>query len=232
MYKRRMRNTRRYKRKVYRSARRSYTKYSKYNNRRSIRYKYKRYDVLPLRFTTYTNITNDKENQSYTVSSGSQYWDGWSQYTKAWRYVKVQCVKIDFVPRIRSACPAELDPKIHAYQPTLWWRYMDHSTDGQTPDVREWADSKMLVLNTSRVTTIVNRYPKFTLQDTTDNVAIDISRRWLTTDQPIVYHAFMIQTNGILDDRFDLRITCYVRVKGRKGINVTNTIKSVLQPLN
>ena len=109
---------------------------------------------------------------------------------------------------------------------------MDHSTDGQTPDVREWADSKMLVLNTSRVTTIVNRYPKFTLQDTTDNVAIDISRRWVTTDQPIVYHAFMIQTNGILDDRFDLRITCYVRVKGRKGINVTNTIKSVLQPLN
>ena len=109
---------------------------------------------------------------------------------------------------------------------------MDHSKDRQTPDVREWADSKMLVLNTSRVTTMVNRYPKFTLQDTIDNLAIDISRRWVTTDQPIVYHAFMIQTNGILDDRFDLRINCYVRVKGRKGINVTNTIKSVLEPPN
>ena len=67
---------------------------------------------------------------------------------------------------------------------------MDHSTDGQTPNVREWAH------------------------------------------QPILYHAFMIQTNGILDDRFDLRTTCFVRVKGRKGINVTNTIRSVLQPLN
>ena len=220
-----MRNTRRYKRKVYRTARR---RYSRYNKKRAIRYRYKRYDVLPLRFSSYTIITNDKENQSYTVSSGSQYWDGWSQYTKACRYVKVTCVKIDFIPRIS---PAELEPKLHAYQPTLWWRYMDHSTDGLTSDVREWADSKMFMLNTNRVTTI-NRYPKWTLQDTTDKVSLDLSRKWVTTDQPIVYHAFMIQTNWILDDGFDLRITCYVRVKGRKGINVTNTIKNVLQALN
>ena len=167
MYKRRMRNTRRYKRKVYRTARR---RDSRYNRKRAIRYRYRRYDVLPLRFTTYTNITNDKENESYTVSSGSQYWDGWSQYTKAWRYVKVTRVKIDFIPRI---IPAELDPKIHAYQPTLWWQYMDHSTDGQLSDVREWADSKMVMLNTNRVTTIVNRYPKWTLQDTTDKFSLD-----------------------------------------------------------